>query len=363
MKTTLRLAASSKSLNKLGVTRTGLVAVAAAAFACGAAAQVQIYGTVDLAVGVLESQPPGPPNTPISKVTGVHNGGVQTSYFGFRGSEDLGGGLKANFQMESFFRADTGASGRFGPPSPAQDPFFSRASWVGLQGGFGDVKIGNVSNPAWLSMIFSSAMGGNSLFSPGFRQQFNGSTRGINGQDTSLPNTVLYSTPSISGVVASIALQSKEAVTGKSNIVGNVVYRAGPLMLTAAASKVRHTPPPDAPVAENLDYYLLGGSYDFKVAKVFLQYAQQKNNLNNVKDKLPHVGVTVPVGAGEFQLAWAKDSARGGANNVLNYDRTTTSLGYVYNLSKRSSLYGMATSDKLRLGTAKSYVVGMRHAF
>lgn len=339
--------------------RTCLVATALVTLACSAAAQVQIYGTVDTAIGVIETQAPGAPNAPITEVSGVHNGGVQTSYFGFRGTEDLGSGLKANFQLEGFFRADTGAAGRFNPPGPAQDPLFSRASWVGLQGAFGEVKIGNVGNPVWLSLIFSSAMGSNSVFSPAFRQQFNGSTRGINALDTSLPNTFLYSTPSLSGVVATVGVQTKETSPGGNNYVGNIVYRSGALMLTAAASKVRHAPPPDVPAAMDQSYYLVGGSYDFKVAKLFLQYARQKDNLTGTTDKLPHVGVTIPLGRGEIQAAWAKDSASGGAN----YTRTTSSIGYVYSLSKRTSLYGMAMADKVSVGTANSYVVGVRHTF
>lgn len=319
---------------------------------------VQIYGTVDLAVGSLSSQPPGPPNAAIRSVTGVHNGGVQTSYYGFRGSEDLGGGLKASFQIESFFRADTGEAGRFGP-APTQDPMFSRSSWVGLQGDFGDIKLGNVSNPAWLAMLFTSAMGSNSTFSPSFRQQYNGATRANNGLDTSLSNSIVYTTPRLGGVIGTIAYQAKEVSFGANNYVASLVYRGGPLVLTAAATKVGHAASPSAPGVLDQDLFLLGGSYDFKVVKLFGQYSTLDNDLAKRKHKMPHVGLTAPLGNGEFQLAWAKDDVSGSTNS----SRKTMSLGYVYSLSKRTSLYGMAASDKVSVGTAKSYVVGIRHTF
>ena len=110
-------------------------ATAITSLTCHAQSQVQIYGTIDAAVGRIETQPPGAPAAPILSVTGVHNGGLQTSYFGFRGTEDLGGGLKAKFQLEGFLRADTGQSGRFdASPTSGADNLWSRESYVGLGG-------------------------------------------------------------------------------------------------------------------------------------------------------------------------------------------------------------------------------------
>jgi predicted porin len=336
------------------------IALATLLGAAGSAqAQVQLYGTVDAAFGRLSAQPPGPPNAPIANSTGVHNGGVQTSYFGMRGAEDLGSGLRANFQLEAFFRVDTGMEGRFSPPGPPQDPLFSRSSWIGLQGPWGDLKLGNVSNPSWLSLIFSSAMGSNSLFSPAFRQQFNGSTRGNNPLDTALPNSVLYSTPNLGGMVASLAVQARELSPGGNNVLANAVYRSGPLLLTAAGARIRHAPPPDPAAALDASYYVVGASYDLKAVKLFGQYAQLKDDLARTTDKMPQLGLTVPVRSGEFQLAWARDRTTGAANRT----RTTTSAGYIHNLSRRSSLYAMFANDDLSVGTATSYVVGMRHTF
>jgi len=323
------------------------------------ASSVQLYGTVDLGVGRIASQPPGPPNAPITRATTMQSGGVTTTYFGMRGSESLGGSLRAQFQLESFLRADTGASGRFNPPGPPQDPMFSRAAWVGLAGDFGDVKLGRSANPAWLSMIFSSAMGSNSIFSPSFRQQYNGSTRGYMGLDSSLPNSLSYTTPRLGGVTGTVAVQAGEG-RGKSNYSANVVYRGGPIMLTAGMANASHVPPPDEAAVQDQNWFVLGASYDFKVVKVFAQYTDHENELTGTQTKTPHLGLTVPIGNGELQAAWARGKATSARGES---ERTTTSMGYIHNLSKRTNLYAMLASDKLPVGTANSYLVGVRHAF
>lgn len=333
-------------------------ATLAAAAALAQSTGVQLYGTIDVAVGELASQPPGPPNAAITKIKGVHNGGVQTSYFGVRGTEDLGGGLKAKFQLESFIRVDTGLPGRFNTPT-VNDPFWSRSAWVALEGGFGEVRLGLNSNPAWLSMIFSSAMGANSTFSPVFRQQYNGSTRGSLGLDTALPNSISYSTPRLGGVVGTVAVQAGEGRGNGANWVGNVVYRSGPLMLTAGGARAEHEPPPDPAAAQDQQWFVIGGSYDLKVVKLFAQVTSFDNGASGLKINTPHIGLTAPLGAGELQLAWAEGRNSGSSTAK----RTTTSAGYYYNLSRRTGIYGMFASDKVAVGTANSYVLGVRHAF
>lgn len=320
---------------------------------------LSFYGTMDLALGKLSSQPPGPPNAPVTSVNGVHNGGMQTSYFGVRGMEDLGDGLKAKFQLESFLRADTGASGRFNPPGPPQDPFWSRSAWVGLEGSFGELRLGNNTNPAWLANVFTSAMGNNSLFSPSFRQQYNGSTRGSMAQDTGLPNSLSYSSPNLAGTVATINVQAAEGTGSGSNFNASVVHRSGPLLLAVAGARVQHVPSPDPAGALDEQFVMLGASYDLKVVRLFAQYTDFKDKLGNVKIRTPHIGLTAPMGAGQVQLAWVEGKTSGAASGT----RTTISAGYVHPLSQRTQLYLMVGTDKVSAGTAKSYVTGIRHTF
>ncbi len=348
-----------RRLLKLAATSAGALLATTSALAQGQGFGVQLYGTVDLAVGQLEMQLPGPPNAPITRTRGVHNGGVQTSYFGVRGIEDLGDGLKAKFQLESWLRADTGASARFNPPGPPQDAFWSRSAWVGIEGGFGEVRLGVFENPAFLANLYTSAMSANSLFSPSLRQQYAGVTRGYVGLDTRLPNSVQYTTPRLGGATASLAVMAGEGRGTGANYVGNVVYRSGPLVLAFGASKTEHEPPPDPAAAQDQEVFLIGGSYDLKAVKLFAQYTTFEDGLSGLKVKTPHLGLTAPIGLGELQLAWARGKNSGSSTAT----RTTTSLGYYYNLSRRTGVYAFVGSDKVNVGTAESFVVGVRHTF
>lgn len=105
-------------------------------FAASAQTQVTIYGVVDAFAGrtATASAP--------QAVNAVNSGGMITSYYGFSGTEALGGGLKAQFQIEGFFRGDTGEAGRF--PGEA---IFARNANVGLAGDFGLVRLGRIANP------------------------------------------------------------------------------------------------------------------------------------------------------------------------------------------------------------------------
>lgn len=361
---------SNNYLANPSASRAGLVATALVTLACSAAAQVQIYGTVDAAVGTIATQPVGAPNAAIVKTSGVHNGGLQTSYFGLKGNEDLGGGLSAKFVMEGFFRTDTGASGRFDPnPTSSGDAMWSREMYVGLAGGFGEIRLGNNGNPTWIAMLQTNALGANSVFSPAFRQLFNAGTRGLSEVDTAMVNSVRYISPVFAGFEVNVALSPDEG-RGSSNHVVSLTYKNGPLLLSAATQHVGHAAPPTLtalsippfaanPTRRDQTMNLIGGAYSFGPARVFGQYVQVKNNRTGTTDKVPDFGVSVRLGNGDLQFAQGQDKTTG----TTVAKRTTTTIGYVYNMSKRTDLYTFAMADKVSVGTANSFVVGIRHRF
>ncbi|MDP9902459.1 porin [Variovorax ginsengisoli] len=341
-----------------------------ALMACTTQAQVQLYGTVDASVGTVSAQPPGAPNAPITKTTGVHSGTLQTSYFGMRGSEDLGGGLTASFVLESFFRVDNGASGRFdGNPTSAGDLMWSRQAVVGLAGPWGEVRLGSNDNPMFVTMLLTNAMGTNSTFSPSFRQLFNTGARGVLEADTTIVNSVRYTSPRLGGVEFNVEGSPDEG-RGSPNYAANVIYVDGPLLLSAATQHVGYAPPPASttllvapfmPLDTRRDQttHMLGGAYGVGPVRVFGQYARVRNDRTGTTDKMPDVGVTACWGNGELQMAVGQDKTSGS----LTARRTTSTLGYVYDLSKRTALYAFAMADRVSAGTAKSYVVGVRHRF
>ncbi|GDY35808.1 hypothetical protein ACINB_17000 [Acidovorax sp. NB1] len=117
--------------------RTWGTAVALSAATLAAQAQptagpgLQLYGLVDAAVGRFAAPATGI-NAQDRAITKLEGGGMSTSHWGVRGTEDLGGGLSAQFELSSFVRNDSGATGRSdalpAPVNVAADPVFSRAA-------------------------------------------------------------------------------------------------------------------------------------------------------------------------------------------------------------------------------------------
>ncbi|MFC7513378.1 porin [Herbaspirillum sp. GCM10030257] len=310
----------------------------------------------------------------------VNNGGMTTSWFGFKGSEDLGGGLKANFLLTSFIQADTGTQGRF-----PGDTLFSRDANVGLSGGFGAVSFGRELAPHFLPTILFNPFGDSYTFSPLLLHAdvplFNASgwTNSIVG-DTGWSNSIRYQTPSFGGLTANVHYQFGEVAgsTGRNNIGINALYFAGPLALTAFYHNVEINNPLNVPAgnvqpggniplatgafAARQTAWMVGGSYDLKIAKLFATYGHTSHNID-LDDKTLSLGATVPAGPGKVQLAWAQ-TRRDGVAFGPDQKRNTTAVGYDYDLSKRTDLYGVVMNDRItNRDSGNSFGVGVRHRF
>lgn len=117
-----------KNLLALSLSLGGVLLCAGGAHA---QSSVEVSGLVDVFAGSIKN------SGDAGRKSVVDSGGLTTSWFGFKGTEDLGGGLKANFQLTSFIKVDAGSQGRF-----ANDTFFSRDANVSLSGSFGSVMLG-----------------------------------------------------------------------------------------------------------------------------------------------------------------------------------------------------------------------------
>ncbi|HQA34421.1 MAG TPA: porin, partial [Casimicrobium huifangae] len=128
-----------------------LVALAVSAIAAGAAsaqtANVTLYGIIDT---YLASERGSSPTVAANKVstTGLVSGGISGSRWGLRGSESLGGGLNAFFNLENGFNVDNGSLGQGGL-------LFGRRAYVGLSGGFGSIQMGRDYSPNFWVMCNS----------------------------------------------------------------------------------------------------------------------------------------------------------------------------------------------------------------
>lgn len=331
--------------------------------AAGAQAQatVQISGLVDAYVGSIKMA-----GDAVSK-SAVGSGGMTTSWYGFSGSEDLGGGLKANFAINGFFRTDTGETGRF-----TNDTQFSRDAFVSLSGGFGAVALGRGKAPNFLPTIMFNPMGDSFTFSPLVLHSnvslFNGTGwTSTNPSDTGWSNQITYSSPDLSGLKANVHYQAGEVATNnsKKNVGLNLLYSAGPLGLTAfwERDQVRNPVGTAGPLllsgGGTQTVWMLGGSYDATVVKGFATYSKSSSDLTAVADKTTwSLGASAPVAGGKVLAAYAKSKVEGGNK------RDTATVGYDYFLSKRTDVYAMLMRDKItNFESGTSLGLGIRHRF
>jgi len=355
-----------------------LAAVAAMLFSGAAMAQssVTLYGQADMFVGGVKN--PGSSD----RAYVANSGGMQTSYWGIKGTEDLGMGTKAIFDLNGFFRTDSGSSGRFNG-----DSMFSRNAYVGLQNNtYGSVKLGRNTTPYFVSTILFNPLIDSYVFSPQiFHTYFtvnNGSVYdpGIIG-DSGWNNSIVYSTPTFGGLTANFIYSFGESAgnNSKNKFGANLTYFAGNFAATVAYQQVKFDNTPgdltgstgsvNSPFIQGFDKQnavQVGLSYDFRVVKVFAQGQYIKSDVNaNVNGDIKHMdgqaGVSVPVGAGNVLASYGYVKT---LNEVASFKRNTFAVAYDYNLSKRTDLYAAYFYDKITgLEHGDTFGVGMRHKF
>ncbi|MCP5270765.1 MAG: porin [Burkholderiaceae bacterium] len=309
-----------------------------AALPASAQSSLSMYGLVDMSIGSFKN--PGGAAT-----KGVVSGNMTTSYFGLKGSEDLGGGLTASFAIESFMRSDTGAAGRFNG-----DTFWARSSWVGLSTpSLGALNIGRNTTSLFVNTLLFNAFGDSFGFSPSIRHTF---TSGTVTGDTGWSDSIKYSSPKFGGLSFTAHVAAGEANGGKNGGL-SALYFGGPLALGFAWQSVSK-----GDTVDNTKAWQLGGSYALGDAKLFAQYGNVDNDATGNSFDITGLGTSVKFGAGSLLAQWGRISPDTGAK------RTTFSLGYDYFLSKRTDLYAVYMSDKLSgLSSGTSYAVGIRHRF
>lgn len=285
-----------------------LIALAAVAATGVAFAQssVTIYGKVNVS---LEKSSIGTKNNEAS-LDDIHG-----SRLGFRGEEDLGGGLKAKFHMEHRFRPDTGSDASVNPTTNPSGTFWNGLSTVGVAGAFGEVRLGRYYSANFL--------GANNTVDP-FGGDGAGALRAVGmqtqGAFVRTANIIHYS-GNFSGVKVALSTGLKEGAAKAHNSMA-IGYANGPLDVGFGTDKG---------VPGTLTN--LYGSYDLGVAKLVVGLGNFKNAAD-VKVEGFLVGATIPAGPGKVQvgLARAKNKTTGVVTNQK------LGLGYVYPLSKRTTL-------------------------
>ncbi|QTN24354.1 porin [Rhizobacter sp. AJA081-3] len=332
-------------MNRSSALRSALVAASVACALPGTAmaqSSVTLSGLLDISAG--QSKAAGSSN----KVWGVDNGQMTTSWFGASGSEDLGGGLSALFTLQSFMRADTGASGRFGA-----DTFWARNAFVGLaSNSLGKVTIGRNTTPFFVTTLSFNPFGDSFGYSPSIRHYF---TSGTLTGDSGWSDSVLYTSPKLGGATLQLFMAAGEAGSNGRNHGVNLRWGAGAFDSAFSWQDVKKDGA--TPVADTKSWQA-AASYDFGVARLFGQFGNVANKTSGNEYDIAGLGASVPVGNGKILAQWGQIKPETGAK------RKTFSAGYDYFLSKRTDLYAVAMNDKIDgQSNGSAFSVGIRHRY
>ena len=330
--------------------------VSAPAFA---QSNVTVYGVADAYMGFGSHDD--------KDMSAINSGGLSGSRIGFRGTEDLGNGLKAVFTVEQGIELDDSvdSSGDVGLGGKA------RQSFVGLAGGFGAVTLGRQYAPGYDNIV--DAFGNSSILSPqAILTGSEGSTIVAAGGarwDSSIAYNGAFSGLKVRAIYSMGAVEVAEE-EGDDDAIGlGLDYSNGPLRVAAVYQVLQND-------AEDQKEWSLGGSYNFGVATLTAFY-QDAKSLKYTEDNdmdLWQVGLIVPVGAaGNVHLGYGQADY-----DRLDADAKSYSIAYTHALSKRTTAYvgyNRTTNDD---GVAKGVVaaptgvtgenanvvaVGMRHVF
>ena len=351
------------------------LAVLAASGAAMAQSSVTLYGVADAGVTYLNGN---------DNWSGVTSGNNLTSRLGFRGVEDLGGGLKANFVIEGGFNLDNGdgASGYAG--AKAGEGFqFKRRSTVGLSGGFGEVRMGRELTAAYNATgrydVFGSVgIGHSRLWADGGVVDASANATAVTTNQR-ISNALTYVSPDFSGFKFGLNYGFGETTASNSDsgyLGAGLTYDNGPLSLGLGLERLNNGA--NSVAASDIDAWSLGGSYDFGVAKLLAGYRQSTVDIATVENKRNgyYLAATAPVGAGTVRVSYNRyeNKYNGGKDKADQF-----AVGYVYGLSKRTSVYGTYAYIKNKdngstfnlsndvgvktNGAQQGFQVGVSHAF
>jgi predicted porin len=304
-------------------------------FAGVAAAQssVTLFGVVDAAARYTEANG--------KHLYSLASGGNSTSRLGVRGVEDLGGGLKAGFWLESHVNVDAGSAG-----SPAGSAFWGRRATVSLMSAeLGEVRLGRFKTSVRLQIEDFDPTATTGLGASTNIYSALGSGVDMSRRD----NQVTYILPSnLGGFYGSVDVAAGEGTSAiNKDIGGRVGYKAGAFNVGAAYS--------ESGVTDKYKLLSVGGSFDFGFMKAFATYSNTKfkdhgQDIYNVSATAPVFGSGV-VWGGVTYAKYDQGSNKARLKGLGNSGQVAA--GYIHNLSKRTALY--STVSYIKNGTGSSF--------
>lgn len=321
-----------KSLLALAV--FGVFAVSGTA---SAQSNVTVYGIVDL--GITRSS-----SDTADAAWQMTSGNAAGSRLGFRGTEDLGGGLSASFMFESGINATTGAQ--------VGGLAFGRQSWLSVKGNFGALTFGRQWTPVYTTLFtidpFQDGLAGGSS---GFLGRNVFSTAGVR------VNRAIDYKITAGAFSADVAYSFGDVAGSSANrqISAAAAYSAGPLKVLVGLHNAKN-----AADTGSAKLALVGGTYDFGAAKLHLGFDNQKSDAAGVTTADANnvlIGVTVPLGQGHVLASYNRYDD----DTAANADMAKFGIAYTYHLSKRTTLYTSYAHTDLNSVTRLN--AGIRHKF
>jgi len=330
--------------------KKSLLALAALGMFAGAAmaqSSVTLYGLIDENIGKDIGS------------TAKRIGQGASSRLGFRGVEDLGGGMQAFFQIEHRFRPWNGTINGGNGVNGSLVTFWQARSYVGLRGGFGDVRIGREYDAAFFhGEVVADPWGWDTVASSLTLPV----TAGSNNSNFNVNNAITYNSPNMGGFSGAFQIAESNNNCGASGVTATAItfgtcekrpysfgasYAGGPLSVGFGYAN---------PGNANDNWLSLRGSYDLGAVKLWGFLGNGKDTANN-KVKSWMLAATAPLGNGELRGAFMqrKDAGVKTLQGVA--------LGYHYSLSKRTVLYADLANNSKAATSKTGYDFGVKHSF
>lgn len=351
-----------------------LLATAALVFAGGAMAQssVTLYGAADVSVGATRSPAllnpayPLKPSPVSSTARGVQMHSMSSmnnsaTFFGMRGTEDLGGGLRAGFDIEGDLSLVDGSTNQ------DNNTFFGRQAKVSLGGKWGSIEMGREYTPSFYSII-AWDLTHEAQYSVLGRTYGFGLGQATNQLSPRTNSAFMYTTPNLDGLTGRIAYVPRD---NNANLLGQpsrkldagVVYASGPVVLTAAANQAQG----------NKTNWALGGKYSFGqvaggqfnlaagYASTYLQAPLSPTSISSFARRGFSVGGQYITGPYSLTLNVTHDTKNAIYVAVPSMQRKYTNemLEGKYALSKRTFLYAVFE----HFDNNNNYALGLHHNF
>ena len=318
--------------------KKSLLAAALAAMTASVSAQsVNVYGVVDTGFQMH--------NNGTDTYSRAADNSLGTSRLGFRGTEDLGHGVKVNFQLEAQLNPSTGS---LGSTTVAANETFNREAWLGVSGSFGEIRVGR-QDVTYAQDVDS-----------GTSQFGNFGNRAINGTAVELgsdqKNVIKYISPNLGGFYVQAGFGSANAAGATADTAGDqqgalVGFDRHAVKLFVGPHRTDATS-----TVTSSDFTVYGAAYDFGPASAGITHAAgDVNNANGANNTTTQSSVKVPLSAGlalHGVYAVAKDGAQ-----TTNGEGSGYTLGVTKALGKRTTLYAAYTAVDNE-ANARMYMAG-----